>query len=110
MSSMMGGDSKTATPAPAQSAVRSGATGASGIGGGYSTPDYSWMNPDQSAGLAKAIPNSLEEWLKALGNAPGGASRQRDSSGSASFQQAPTAQGKHSLSIGSIISAYLGGG
>lgn len=111
MSSMMSGGNKAgaAGAQPASSEVRSGAVGASGIGGGYSTPDYSWMTAGQSAGLNKSVPNTLEDWLKALGSAPGGASRQRDTGGNASFQQAPTAQGQHSLSIGSIIGAMLGG-
>ena len=107
MSSMMGGNKAGATGAqPAAADVQSGATGASGIGGGYSTPDYSWMTSGQSAGLNKAVPNSLDEWIKKLGSMQTGHSQ----AGASAFQNAPTAQGQHSLSIGSLISAYLGGG
>lgn len=109
MSSMMGGNKTGGAGTAMQSPdVRSGNIGASGVGGGYSTPDYSWMTAGQSAGLNKAVPNSLDEWIKKLGSAQTGHARSQG--GGAAFQQAPMAQGKHSLSIGSLISAYLGGG
>lgn len=125
MSSMMGGSSTGQTGQPQQTgqasladsqAVRSGATGASGIQGGGSTPAYSWMQPQVSGGLAKAGAMSFDDWLKTLGNTALNVGKQRlqqrvgdASAGLSSFQQPNQAQGSHSVSIASLYGGSGGG-
>lgn len=121
MSSMMGGSKTTAAPqtggtmASAQdsAAVRSGATGQTGIQGGGSTPVYNWMNPGQGGMVAKAGAMSFEDWLRTLGQTALQVGQDRlqrrigdASAGLSSFQQPNQAQGSHSISIASL---YGGG-
>lgn len=116
MSSLMGGDQQaqgaprtggqTAT-AQQSAAVRNGSVGASGIQGGGQTPAYNWMTPQQGAGLSKVAGMSFEDWLKTLGTLTAGAVQKRALGGAdaglASFNNPGNAQGKHSISIASIL-------
>ena len=114
MSSMMGSQSSGTTPAGGAGAnlqsasVRSGATGASGIRGGSSTPVTSLLSPEQNAMLAKM---GGQDFLKLiLGARTGhGASQGGSTGGMAAFQNAPYAQGNHSISIASLFGGSGGG-
>lgn len=125
MSSMMGKDTATAggvsagpkqATAEQSAAVRNGSIGQSGIQGGGQATDYSFLSPQQSANYANGSTMSFSDWLATLGKQgtaqvqKGGGKHGGAEAGLASYSQAPNAQGSHSLSIGSLISAYLGGG
>jgi hypothetical protein len=98
-----------AAPVAQQAEVRSGAIGASGMGGGSSTPDYGFVKPETSAQLAKM---NFGDWLNTVMGASGGhgGAGKRSGSGASAFREAPMAQGSHSLDAGQLIKMYLGMG
>jgi hypothetical protein len=111
MGSMMSGGSH-ATGAPAAADVQSGAIGAKGIQGGYSTPTYSWLSPQANATLSQARGMSFEDWLKTLGQAAGGVPRQSQDAGAgmSAFQNPQAAPTQHQIGIGTILSMLGGAG
>lgn len=113
MSSLFGGNKAGAQPTTAN--VQSGATGASGIQGGWETPDLG--TPGMSAGLSKVAgamtpENELLKKLfdQILGGGFGHSGGAYTSGGGASFQVPPNAVGSHSLSLENFFGGSGGSG